>query len=163
MFVATFVFTLQPWQPPLYRHWGLPQSNCTHMIVHIWSIVFAKNYDWSSDFFFQRVLSPPQGVNCPATREVDQFTKRVVLGNCYCNCFHLMCRVQKSTWYIFMEFVKFSYASFSTALRVFFSWKKNHNHDEYLYWQWTNPIVRLYKDLYHLNDKRFHPYGLFIH
>ena len=34
---------------------------------------------------------------------VTDFNQRAVLGNSYCNCFHLMCRVEKSTWYIFKK------------------------------------------------------------
>ena len=34
---------------------------------------------------------------------VTDFNQRVDLGNSYCNCFHLMPRVEKSTWYIFKK------------------------------------------------------------
>ena len=32
---------------------------------------------------------------------ITNFTQQVLLRNCYCNCFRLMCRVGKNTWYIF--------------------------------------------------------------
>ena len=34
---------------------------------------------------------------------VTDFNQRVGLGNSYCNCFHLIRRVEKSTWYIFLK------------------------------------------------------------
>ena len=34
---------------------------------------------------------------------INRFDQRVGLGNSYCNCFHLMCRVKKSSWYIFKK------------------------------------------------------------
>ena len=34
------------------------------------------------------------------SQQSTDFNQRVVLGNCYWNCFHLMCCVEKSTWYI---------------------------------------------------------------
>ena len=37
------------------------------------------------------------------SQQSTDFNQRVDLGNSYCNCFHLMCRVEKSTWYIFLK------------------------------------------------------------
>ena len=37
------------------------------------------------------------------SQQATDFNQRVGLGNSYCNCFHLMCRVEKSTWYIFKK------------------------------------------------------------
>ena len=37
------------------------------------------------------------------SQQATDFNQRVDLGNSYCNCFHLMCRVEKSTWYIFKK------------------------------------------------------------
>ena len=37
------------------------------------------------------------------SQQSTDFNQRVDLGNSYCNCFHLMPRVEKSTWYIFKK------------------------------------------------------------
>ena len=34
------------------------------------------------------------------SQQSTDFNQQVDLGNSYCKCFHLMCRVEKSTWYI---------------------------------------------------------------
>ena len=53
---------------------------------------------------------------------ISQFTKRVDLNNPYCNCFHLMPRVDKSTLYIFQ---KRALAAQYTVLSVPVSIRKN--------------------------------------
>ena len=43
-------------------------------------------------------------------QQSTNFGQRVDLGNSYCNCFHLMCRIGKITWYIPIEGAKKSVA-----------------------------------------------------
>ena len=44
-------------------------------------------------------LSREEHVQMYTSQQSINFNQQVVLRNCYCNCFHLMCRVGKSTWY----------------------------------------------------------------
>ena len=60
------------------------------------------------------------------SQQSTDFNLRVGLDNSYCNCFHLMCRVEKSTWYIFK---KRALAAQYTVLYVPVStWKNSESH-----------------------------------
>ena len=56
-------------------------------------------------FLFVSILreSWEEHVYMYTSQQATDFNQRVGLGNSYCNCFHLMCRVEKSTWYIFKK------------------------------------------------------------